>query len=308
MLHTFAEVLQVFHDKDSILRQEGEEALATEVLPIHLRHNGDALLAVATELTMHLEGADAVHLVAKEVDAVRQLAGEGPSIDDAAAHGKLTGLVHIVCLAEAEAEQRLLHEHQVHAFSHTKTERLLAQLLFRHDKFGKGLGMGHDKERQSPSREARQHLCAQNLLTRIALAELDSSAEAARQEEHLSVAKHLCKVVIEVAGFLLIVEHKDIRHPQHLWCPLGERSKHKRCTTALQTGQKNGPRGVLAFSGRCQPLVLQFFGKRLHPRMSGIDAKQFLYLHRIIAGAKIQLLFQKSKQAIKKKIKEDKRR
>ena len=93
---------------------------------------------------MYLEGADAVHLVAEEIDAIRQFAREGKDVDDAATHSKLAWLIHIVGAMEAEGKQRLLHEHDIHLFAHAQIQRLLAELLLRDDQFGKSLRVGDD--------------------------------------------------------------------------------------------------------------------------------------------------------------------
>ena len=150
LLHAVANRKQIFHDKHGILRQELQEGLLTPCpLPHQLRHNGDALLTVAAELAVHLEGAYAVHLVAKEVDAVRQFMREGIDVDDAAAHSELPRLIDIIGLVEAKAEQHLLHEHNVNMLPHIEGQRLFAKFLFRHNQFAKRLRIGHDE--QAPS-------------------------------------------------------------------------------------------------------------------------------------------------------------
>ena len=91
---------------------------------------------------MYLEGADAVHLVAEEVDAVGQLAGEGLDVDDAAAHGELTGLIDVVGALEAEGKQRLLDKHDIDALPHPERQSLFAECLLGDNQFAEGLRVG----------------------------------------------------------------------------------------------------------------------------------------------------------------------
>ena len=229
----------------------------------------NTLLPVTAELVVHLEGADAVHLIAKEVDAVWQLVREGIDVDDAATNGKLPRLIDVIRPVEAEAEQRLLHEHDIHPLPYAQAQSLLAEFLFRYNKFGESLGVRHDEERQTSCRESGKHFRSEDFLSGIALAELDGSLVAAWEEEHLVVAQESRQVVIEIASLFLIIEHKNIRHIQHLWSPFCQRSEHKRSATSLQSGK---------LYRLIRPL-LQFCSKGFHARMPCKDAQQFLNLH-----------------------------
>ena len=206
--------------------------------------------------------------------------GEGIDVDDAASDGKLARFVNVVRLVEAEAEQRLLHKHDIYALPYSKLQRLLLELLSGHDELAESLRIGDDEKRQVACRETRQDFGPQDFLPRIALSELYGSLEAAGEEEHVlrtftpffvaRLAKHLNQVVIEVACFLLIVEDKDVGHTKHLWRPYRESTKDKRHTTSVDARQLY----------RLVRTPLQFGSKGLHARMLCKDVKQFLYLHR----------------------------
>ncbi len=72
-----------------------------------------ALQPALAQLGLHVKRADGVYLVAEEVEAVGQLAGVAEYVEDGAAHGKLSGFVHIVHLAESQLAQPHLQLGQV---------------------------------------------------------------------------------------------------------------------------------------------------------------------------------------------------
>ena len=271
LFYCFAEEQEVFRDKHSILGQEREKTfrLSSVVCCLLSSNQRNTLLPVTAELVVYLEGADAVHLIAKEVDAVWQFVREGIDVDDAATNGKLPRLIDVIRPVEAEAEQRLLHEHDIHPLPYAQAQSLLAEFLLRYNKFGESLGVRHDEERQTSCRESGEHFRSEDFLSGIALAELDGSLVAAWEEEHLVVAQESRQVVIEIASLFLVIKHKDIRHIQHLRSPFCQRSEHKRSTTSLQSGK---------LYRLIRPL-LQFCSKGFHARMPCKDAQQFLNLH-----------------------------
>ena len=104
LFYRVAKEKEVLHNEHRIVRQELKEALSTEVLVVHFGHDGDTFLTVAAKLAVHLERADAIHLVAKEIYAIRQFVRERPDVNDTTTNCKLPRLIDIVSPVEAEAE------------------------------------------------------------------------------------------------------------------------------------------------------------------------------------------------------------
>ena len=59
------------------------------------------------ELALGVEGADAFYLIAKQLNAVREVVGKAKHIDDAAADAELAGLVHKIFALKAVFDQHL---------------------------------------------------------------------------------------------------------------------------------------------------------------------------------------------------------
>ena len=70
------------------------------------------------QLALHFKGADGVDVVAKEINAVGQLAAERVDVDDASTNSELPGLVNIIGLLEPEVAQGLLYCRYLHGLSY----------------------------------------------------------------------------------------------------------------------------------------------------------------------------------------------
>ena len=134
----------VLHTKDGLRRQEREQRLLVLCQACQLGHNLHLVAAVLRQLVLHLEGANAVYLVAKEVNAVGQLAAEREYVEYGAAQRKLTWFVHIVNLAEAEVAQCLLNVRRADGLSRRKRQRAAVESPFRYDHLGHSFGVGDD--------------------------------------------------------------------------------------------------------------------------------------------------------------------
>ena len=102
----FADELKVFHYQQGVAGQELQDRLFL-FYGCELGHDVHAVAAFLRQLVLHLEGADGVDVVAKEVDAEWEFVAIGIDVEDGAAQGKLTRLIDIIDLAETKVAQRL---------------------------------------------------------------------------------------------------------------------------------------------------------------------------------------------------------
>ena len=187
---------------------------------------------LARELRLHLERAQALHLVAEEVDAEGILRREREHVDDAAAHGILPRLVDIIHVLETIAAQHVDHKLHVDPLAHVQLQRLLVQLLPRDDLLHQRVGIGdHAEAAQRRPRpvgrglaQAAQHLGAEYLVGGILLPVLDGAAERRGKEQHLLLAQHLRQVVVEVTRLLEVAPDEDKRTT----APLHQRREEQR--------------------------------------------------------------------------------
>ena len=161
-------------------------------------------------LSFGLEGADALHLVAEEVDAVGVFGGEGEDVDDAAAQGVLSGFVDVVDALEAVAVEDFGDEGHVYPFMSVELQGLVGQFGTGDDFLGQRVGIGDDAEGSAGLLQAAQHLGAQYLVGGVLLSVLDGSAEGGGEEEHVVVAQHLHEVVVEVACLFQVAQYEGI--------------------------------------------------------------------------------------------------
>ena len=266
LLDALAQPEEVAHGQHGISGQEVEEgdhasrALLLEVVA-EVGHDDDAVLPVLRQLRLYLEGADALHLVAEEVDAVGILRGEGEDVDDAAAHGILAGFVDIIHALEAVAVQHLGDEGHVHPLVGVQLQGLVGQFGARHHLLGQGVGIGDDAEGRVGPLQAAQHLGAQYLVGGILLPVLDGAAERRGEEQHFRIAQHLHQVVIEIAGFFHIAQDEDKR-TEGLPGQHGGEERGRRAHEAPAIDMMNGRR-------------VQQTPHGLHVGMGGIELLQF---------------------------------
>ena len=106
------------------------------------------------QLILHIKGTYAVHLIAEEINAVRQLTGIGIDIQQTASQGELSGLIHIVHTQESHIEERLLYIHDVTGIPHAQFERMSLQRRGIYHLLGEGLWTGNHEERKGTTTES----------------------------------------------------------------------------------------------------------------------------------------------------------
>ena len=266
LLDAFAQPQEVAHGQDGVGGQEVEErhhaarAACREVIA-EVGHDDHALLLLLGQLRLHLEGAQALHLVAEEVDAEGVFAGEGKYVDDAASDGILAGFIDIVGMLKAVAVEHLGDERHVHLLAHVEGKRLLLEFTLRHHLLGQRVGEGDDAQAAAVLLQTAEHLGAEDFVGGVLLAVLDGAAEGRREEEHLPVAQHLHQVVVEVTRLLAVAQHKDERAT----CPPHQHRGHQGSRRAVKPAHEE------VF----QLVVGQQAQGRLDLRMGGVSLLQF---------------------------------
>ena len=153
-----------------------------------LGHHLYPITLILGELILHLEGADGIYLIAKEIDAVRELTTIGIDIEDGTTQGKLTWLVDIIHLAEAKLMERLLYLAHSNDLTFLKHQLAGIKALLRDHHLGESLRVSHDIAR-CPTRETGQNFCAENLRSGITLGILDGPAITGGEEKHIIITQ-----------------------------------------------------------------------------------------------------------------------
>ena len=143
ILYGLAHKLQVFRNQQGIVGQELQDGLFL-LYGSQLRHDIHMVATLLRQLVLYLESADRVDLVAKEVEAERELVAIGIDVEDRAAKGKLSWLVDVVHLAETKLTQRLTDSVHADGLLLFEGQSTGIELLARHHHLGKSLGVGND--------------------------------------------------------------------------------------------------------------------------------------------------------------------
>ena len=175
---------------------------------------------------MDFKCADAVHLVAEEIDAERVLRAVGKDVENAATNGILTRFVDVIHELEAQFVELFPHQLDVLQVADMQGLRAFVEHFLRDDQLAQGFRMRHDEEERGRRRlrvrcsgygrgaergQPTEHLGAQNLVGSVALTVFHRPPEAGRQEKHLLGAQHLRQVVIEIACLFGVVQHEKHR-------------------------------------------------------------------------------------------------
>ena len=193
------------------------------------------LLTLYAQLCLHVEGANAIHLVSKEIDSKWIVTRERIDINDATSDGKLARFIDIIHSMETKAEQRLLDKRHIDTFATIKHQRLFTKSLAGDHSFGKRIRRCDEKERSVSCVNTTQYVGAQYLVTHIALAVFGSTAEATGKEEHIIIPQNLYQIMIEIASLLGIIQHKDKGCCQCLRHLYSQGCKNHRCSTGLKS-------------------------------------------------------------------------
>ena len=227
-----AHIQIILGGNDGILGQQRQERLLGSLVGLQFGHYLYPVTGIERELILNLEGAHALHVVAKKVDTIRVLATVAIHVEDRTTQRKLSGLVHVVHLVKAQLAQLLGDIAYGHLLPFLYHHRTVVQRLLRHHHLGQGLRIGNNEHRFI---HLCHHLGTENLRSRIKLSVLDGTTVTAWEEQHPSGAQQLRQVVIKVARLLGILQYK-----QNGLITLGsQRTKQHGCTRGQQPLKEN---------------------------------------------------------------------
>ncbi len=169
------------------------------------------LQALLAELRLDVKGANAVDVVAPEVDAVGQLVAIREHVEDRAAHAVLAGLIHIVGCLEAQFAQACRGLAQVGRATRLQVDGASLHILAAAHTLGECLRVGDHPAHLLVVKPAVQHLGAQDLVGSIHLAILDVALVARGEDERLLVACQLAQVIVHVARLIKVVHDDQVR-------------------------------------------------------------------------------------------------
>ena len=182
-------------------------------------------------MRLHVERTDGLHLVAEKVDTVGELVGERENVEDTASEGVLPRLIYIIDLLEAILVQHVGDKHIIQLLAHVDLQGIFLQYFPRHDSFRQGVRIRDDHERGVRVLQPAEYLGAQDLVRRIDMPVLDGPPVSGREEVYLIAGGKLHQVVIEIAGFLLVVQYTHIASPSFR----KKRGDRHRRTRAIQS-------------------------------------------------------------------------
>ena len=127
-----------------LLWQKLQQRLLVLGLASQLGHDVHLFATALRQLVLHLKRADAVYLVAEEVDTEGELAAEAVHVEDRATQGILPRLVDIIHLTEAEILQRLFDGGRTDGLPRLERQRATVEPFLRHHHLGHGLRVADD--------------------------------------------------------------------------------------------------------------------------------------------------------------------
>ena len=210
------------------------------------------------ELGLDIEGADSLHLISKEVNAVRIFAREREDIEDTTTHGVLPRLIDIIDPLESVAVQDIGHEHIVQLLARMDLKRVLFQHVAGYDLLGQRVGIGYNHELLLRVLQDTQGLGPQYLVRRINMPVLDIPPVGRGEEIDGRTRRKLHQIMIEVPGLLQIVQHTNKAPPSFRE---KRRNQHRRARPAQPLGKQV-----------THLIPLQYRRHRADLRMSGVKA------------------------------------
>ena len=211
-LDTLPEPVDVAHHQHHVATHEVEQrhAIVNRLIGgvVDDAHAREPLLG---ELRLDIKSANAVNLIAKEIDAVRVFVAEGINVEDGAAHRELPRFVDIIHLLEVQLTQLYGHLRQIHLAADVESDCRLLNLILRHNFLGQCLGTSNHPPQVGIVVPAVEDLGAQDFLRGIDLAILDVALVARREHKHIVLARELAQVVVEIARLVEVVGHNEIR-------------------------------------------------------------------------------------------------
>ncbi len=246
-------------------------------------HDGHGRTDVARQLRLDVERAQRLYLVAEEVGPEREFRRVGVDVENAAADGKLTGLVDVVPAAEPERQQAFLESGEVGGVADGEADGPVVERAARGYPLGHGVGIGHHHPRLPVGRtaQAAQHVGAQYFVGCIALGVFHRPPIGRREKEHLLLTEHLDGIVVKVTGGFGVVHHGQQQAAAH---PAGQGRHHHRGRRAAKPRAENRPYGTVAYEAgqgfhAGMPVVKRSYVFRFHRRK--ITKKR---LYRVPAG------------------------
>ena len=134
----------VLEGQQRLLWQKLQQRLLVLGLASQLGHDVHLFATALRQLVLHLKRADAVYLVAEEVDTEGELAAEAVHVEDRATQGILPRLVYIIHLTEAEILQRLFDGGRTDGLPRLERQRATVEPFLRHHHLGHGLRVADD--------------------------------------------------------------------------------------------------------------------------------------------------------------------
>ena len=95
-LYSIMNIKEIFDHQKTVLRKERQKRHLVILNDAQLWHDVYLLTFILRQLAIHLESADRVDIVAKEVDTERQLVAIGINVEDTTTQRKLAWLVDVV--------------------------------------------------------------------------------------------------------------------------------------------------------------------------------------------------------------------
>ena len=176
----------------------------------HVRHDGGLGHGVDTQLVDRVKLADAFHLVAKKLDAVRVIKAEGEHVHDAAAHAVLAGLKHVVHLLKAKLLEGLVDEFHVEGVADFQVEGVLAELAAGDHFFSQGFRKRDDDGDVAPFVDLVEHLGAHGNIGVLGLLLLVRYAGRTRVKQRLGLVQHAFEVVHEIRRGFLVLQYNQV--------------------------------------------------------------------------------------------------
>ena len=138
------DILQVLHHQQRVLGQERQERLTAFHLARQFRDDVNLLAAVTRQLVFHLKSAEGVNVIAKEIDSERIFTAEREHIENAATKGKLTGLIDVIHLTEAQFTQSGANRIHIDMLSGLEAERTVVKAFLRDNELCHCFGIGYN--------------------------------------------------------------------------------------------------------------------------------------------------------------------
>ena len=187
-----------------------------------------SLHRLAGELTLRVEEADRLHLIADEVDPHRQVLCVGVDVDQTTTDGKLPRHIDVVRLLEAQRPESLAERLPLILLPERDVDmpRLILRLVGKALRQRRRIG-DDDPWWLSATPQPISDLAPEHLIGRIWLSVSDAATVERGEEKDLLLAPHQGdQVTLQVARTLLIVTYEE--EGRHLCEPICQLGKEER--------------------------------------------------------------------------------